>query len=143
MKETRVFNLIILDESGSMCAIKGEAISSVNESIQTIRCAEKENENQKHFVSLVTFNQKARTVYDCEPVSEIREMTSDDYHPDCCTALFDAMGYALTRLAVKVKDNPFVWPISTGDDHFGNVLHVCRRREANSYLCGHQRFDSH
>lgn len=105
MKETRVFNLIILDESGSMCAIKGEAISSVNESIQTIRCAEKENENQKHFVSLVTFNQKARTVYDCEPVSEIREMTGDDYHPDCCTALFDAMGYALTRLAVKVKDD--------------------------------------
>ena len=39
------------------------------------------------FVSLATFKQKAWTVYDCESVSEIRKMTSDDYHPDCCTAL--------------------------------------------------------
>lgn len=43
--KTRVFNLIILDESGSMQSIKKEAIDSVNETIQTIRSAEQENEN--------------------------------------------------------------------------------------------------
>ena len=37
--KTRIFNLIILDESGSMIAIKKEAIDSMNETIQTIRQA--------------------------------------------------------------------------------------------------------
>ena len=35
--KTRIFNLIIIDESGSMQSIKKEAIDSVNETIQTIR----------------------------------------------------------------------------------------------------------
>ncbi len=39
--KTRVFNLIILDESGSMQSIKKEDINSVNETVQTIRFAEK------------------------------------------------------------------------------------------------------
>lgn len=52
--KTKVFNLIILDESGSMHSIKKEAIYSVNETVQTIRSAEKKNEEQEHFISLVT-----------------------------------------------------------------------------------------
>ncbi|WP_307768563.1 hypothetical protein [uncultured Bacteroides sp.] len=39
--KTRIFNLIILDESGSMYSIKKEAIDSVNETVQTIRSAER------------------------------------------------------------------------------------------------------
>ena len=39
--KTRIFNLIIIDESGSMQSIKGAAIDSVNETIQTIRSAQK------------------------------------------------------------------------------------------------------
>ena len=35
--KTKIFNLIIIDESGSMQSIKKEAIDSVNETIQTIR----------------------------------------------------------------------------------------------------------
>ena len=37
----RVFNLIILDESGSMCSIEKQAIDGVNETVQTIRAAQK------------------------------------------------------------------------------------------------------
>jgi hypothetical protein len=39
--KTRIFNLIILDESGSMSSIEQEAISGVNETIQTIRAAQR------------------------------------------------------------------------------------------------------
>lgn len=46
---TRVFNLIILDESGSMQSIKKEAIDSVNETVQTIRSAEKNNHQYYDF----------------------------------------------------------------------------------------------
>ena len=54
--KTRIFNLIIIDESGSMQSIKKEAIDSVNETFQTIRSAQKKHEDQEHYVSLVTFN---------------------------------------------------------------------------------------
>ncbi len=52
----RVFNLIILDESGSMSSIKKQAIDGVNETVQTIRTAQKKHEDQEHFVTLVAFN---------------------------------------------------------------------------------------
>lgn len=103
--KTRVFNLIILDESGSMQSIKKEAIDSVSETVQTIRSAEKKNENQEHFVSLVTFNDDVKTVYDCVPAKEVKELTSETYHPDCCTALYDAMGMSLNVIRSKVGED--------------------------------------
>lgn len=102
--KTRIFNLIILDESGSMYSIKKEAIDSVNETVQTIRSAEKKNEDQEHFVSLVTFNDDVKMVYDCVPSAEVRELTSETYRPDCCTALYDAMGMSLNVLRSKVAE---------------------------------------
>lgn len=101
----RIFNLIILDESGSMQSIKKEAVDSVNETVQTIRAAERKNADQEHFVSLVTFNDNVKTVYDCVPAVEVKELTSEDYCPDCCTALYDAMGLSLNVLRPKVTEN--------------------------------------
>ena len=102
--KTRIFNLIIIDESGSMQSIKKQAIDSVNETIQTIRSAQTKYENQKHYVSLITFNDDVKTVYDCVSVSEVKELTSENYHPDCCTALYDAMGLSVNALRKKVAE---------------------------------------
>lgn len=101
--KTRVFNLIILDESGSMQCIRKEAIDSVNETIQTIRSAETKNPDQEHIVSLVTFNDNVKTIYNCVPIKEVNELT--DYNPSCCTALYDAMGMSLTALRGNVAEN--------------------------------------
>ncbi|MDE6120908.1 MAG: VWA domain-containing protein, partial [Muribaculaceae bacterium] len=61
----RVFNLIILDESGSMISIGKQAIDSVNETIQTIRHSQRMHEDQDHYISLVVFNSiEVRTVFD-------------------------------------------------------------------------------
>ncbi len=100
--KTRVFNLIILDESGSMQSIKKEAIDSVNETVQTICAAQKKNEDQEHYVSLITFNDNVKTTYDCVPAEEVKELTADTYCPACCTALYDAMGLSLNALRPKV-----------------------------------------
>lgn len=102
--KTRIFNLIIIDESGSMQSIKKQAIDSVNETIQTIRSAQTKYENQEHYVSLITFNDDVKTIYDCVPVSEVKELTSENYHPDCCTALYDAMGLSVNALRKKVAE---------------------------------------
>ena len=103
--KTRIFNLIIIDESGSMQSIKKEAIDSVNETIQTIRSAQKKHEEQEHYVSLVTFNDDVKTVYECGAVNEVKELTAETYRPDCCTALYDAMGISLNALRKKVAED--------------------------------------
>lgn len=107
--EQRVFNLIILDESGSMELIKREAVSGFNETVQTIKTAQKKFPSQQHFVSLVTFNgDKISTVYDVLPVAEIAELRDGDFHPNCTTPLYDAMGMSLLALEQKVGDNDVV-----------------------------------
>lgn len=95
----RVFNLIILDASGSMFSIRQQAISGVNETIQTIRQAQKDHPQLEQVVSFVWFNTtETRTVYDHTPIAEVRELTNDDYVPDACTPLYDAVGNALNDL---------------------------------------------
>ncbi len=103
--KTKIFNLIIIDESGSMGSIEQQAINSVNETIQTIRSAEKKHEDQEHYVSLVTFNNDVKTVYECVPANEVQELTAETYQPDCCTALYDAMGMSLNALRKKVAED--------------------------------------
>lgn len=103
--KTRIFNLIIIDESGSMQSIKKEAIDSVNETIQSIRSAQKKHEEQEHYVTLVTFNDDVKTIYECVHVDEIKELAGDTYQPDCCTALYDAMGFSLNTLRKKVAED--------------------------------------
>ena len=98
----RIYNLIILDESGSMQSIKKEAIDSVNETIQTIRCVQQQNDNQEQFVLFVTFHNEVRILHDCVPCEKVQELTGYDYMPQCCTALYDAMGISLTALRNKV-----------------------------------------
>jgi uncharacterized protein YegL len=101
---TKIFNLIIIDESGSMDCIKQQAIDSVNETIQTIRAAQERNESQEHFVSIVSFNDNVKTISDCVAVDEVQELTKNTYQPNCCTALYDAMGLSLNALRKKVAD---------------------------------------
>ena len=103
--KTRIFNLIIIDESGSMQSIKTAAIDSVNETIQTIRSAQKKHEEQEHYVSLVTFNDDVKSVYECVPVDKVEELTAETYNPNCCTALYDAMGMSLNALRPKAAED--------------------------------------
>lgn len=104
--EKKIYNLIILDESGSMMSIKSQAISGLNETMQTIRDAQEKYEDQSHYVTLVSFNtNKVKTIYDCCPVHRIQELDNNDYQPSACTPLYDAMGVSLSQLKSVVKDD--------------------------------------
>jgi len=105
----RVFNLIILDESGSMSSIEKQAIDGVNETVQTIRSAQKKHEDQEHYVSLVAFNSdEIKTIYDTMEADKVEDITDKQYQPSCCTPLYDAMGIALNHLRKNVTDNDVV-----------------------------------
>ncbi|MBR4297926.1 MAG: VWA domain-containing protein [Bacteroidaceae bacterium] len=103
--KTRIFNLVIIDESGSMHSVKRETINNVNETIQTIRAAQNKHEDQEHYVTIVTFHNDVNTVCDCVKVDEVKEFNEDTYNPNCCTALYDAMGMSLHSLKKNVAEN--------------------------------------
>ena len=104
--KTRIYNLIILDKSGSMSSIAKAAISGFNETIGGIRSAqERFNDTQEHYVSLMIFcNCEKRLVYDKVPVSKVTELTRKEYQPCCCTPLYDAMGISINALHRDIKD---------------------------------------
>lgn len=106
--KNKIYNLVIVDESGSMGRLREATLSGINETIGTIRSAQDEfADTQEHFLTLVSFNSTAdhadvRTLINCRPISEIGEDFSD-YQPHGCTPLYDAMGLSLIRLHEKVK----------------------------------------
>lgn len=103
--KTQVFNVIILDKSGSMESIRQAAVDGFNETLAGIKKAqEKYAESQEHFVSLLTFcDCEKKYVFDKVPVAKARKLTLDDYEPCCCTPLYDAMGLTLTTMRNHVR----------------------------------------
>jgi hypothetical protein len=103
MSTDHVYNLIILDESGSMSAIKSSTISGFNEVVQTIKGIEKQYPEQKHFISLVTFNGLGiKTKLDKHPVSELLQIDERTYNPDAMTPLYDAIGLSVLKLRMDI-----------------------------------------
>lgn len=112
MEAKNIYNLIILDESGSMSNIEKQAVSAVNETIQGIRKAQKLNPGQNYYVSLVVFEgdgpRGVRFVRDRVPVENIEDIKQEEYIPGACTPLYDAMGLSITALKEATRENDSV-----------------------------------
>lgn len=98
--KTQVFNVIILDKSGSMERNRTAAVDGFNETLAGIKKAQENHvDTQVHFVSLLTFcDCEKNYVFDEVPVAEARPLMPDDYQPCCCTPLYDAIGITLTSM---------------------------------------------
>ena len=102
----KIYNLIVLDASGSMYSIRNEAIAGVVETVQTIRTAQADNAEQEQLFSLVVFNGKRiDTVYDRMPITKVPDFSEKDYQPTDNTPLYDAMGDAITNLHRYINDD--------------------------------------
>lgn len=105
--KARIYNLIIVDESGSMSHLREATLSGINETIGTIKSAQKEfAETQEHTLTLVTFDSDSnrpdvRIMIDNQSTVEVKEFK--DYMPRGCTPLYDAMGQSLTKLHTAIK----------------------------------------
>lgn len=99
----KIYNLIILDESGSMESIKKPTVSGFNELVQTMKGLQKEHKEQKHFISFITFNGLGiKTKLFNQPVEELSLITEKMYNPDASTPLYDAIGDAVLRLKHEI-----------------------------------------
>lgn len=100
----KIFNLIILDESGSMESIKSATLSGFNEVVQTIKGASEQFPEQQHTVTLVTFNGMGITTrLDNQPADQLVLLTDELFRPNASTPLYDAMGRSLLRLEWQIE----------------------------------------
>lgn len=106
MKKIQVFNVIILDRSGSMECIRMAAVEGLNETLAGIKKAqEKFADTQEHYVSLVTFcSCETKHVFNKTPVADAHPLKIEDFQPCCTTPLYDAMGITLTSMRKHVKE---------------------------------------
>ncbi|MDO4512126.1 MAG: VWA domain-containing protein [Bacteroidales bacterium] len=104
---SKVYNVVILDKSGSMNSIRKAAVDSVNETFGAIRSARRSNEGQEHFVTLLAFcGCEQKMIYENTPIDEVTDISIDAYVPCCTTPLYDAIGITCSRLQTAVKGDP-------------------------------------
>ena len=105
MNTQKIYNLVILDASGSMSAIYNQALSGVKETIATIRMAQQQHPDLEQYLTLASFSAGENflnRIYSAKPIVEVRDITSADYPLLGCTALYDAMGTTISELQQKL-----------------------------------------
>ena len=105
-QKTKIYNLVILDKSGSMTSIAQGAVMGFNETLHGIRKAqEMYKDTQEHYVSLLVFcNCEKKYLYDKVPVTKVTDLKMRQYHPCCSTPLYDAMGFSLNALLKDIQN---------------------------------------
>ena len=123
--KTKVFNVIILDKSGSMSSIARQAVDGVNETIGSIKSAQEKNPDQEHIVTLVAFcGCELKAIYDNVPVAETKKLTDKDYRPCCMTPLYDAIGTTISHVhALKAKEENSLAIVTIITDGYENASH--------------------
>ena len=113
--KTKVYNVIIMDRSGSMWDIQKSAIQGYNEVLGGIKAdAKTYAETQEHFMTLVLFDSTSiDNVYWNEDPAKAAILTNKTYEPGASTPLYDAIGKTLTRLQKELKGDPNVSVIVT------------------------------
>lgn len=117
-----IYNLLILDGSGSMRPFHNAARIGYNQTLNAIREAQKTYATeQQHFASFVIFNDDVTKVFENESILEVPNLTMSQYNPGGCTAMFDAIGMSLTnlkqRLNSKEKTMAVITIISDGEEN--------------------------
>lgn len=101
----KVYNLIILDESGSMESIKQPTINGFNELLQSIKRSANDNPEIEQWINFYSFNgvlikEQVRLT----KAGDQKPLSVNSYRPDDMTPLYDAIGIAANTLQ-RVLEN--------------------------------------
>lgn len=116
----RVFNLIIVDESGSMSIIERQALMGLNETLETVKKMQDLHKDMEQRVTLITFDSShKRYVFDNAPVGDTHLLTYKEYRPGGATPLYDAIGMGISKLNAQTDadDNVLVTIITDGEEN--------------------------
>ena len=105
----RVFNLLVVDESGSMSIIERQALAGINETLATIRKMQKVHKELEQRVTLITFDSThKRLFYDNVSARKAHHLRSADYNPCGGTPPYDAIGMGIAKINAQATENDSV-----------------------------------
>ena len=119
-KEKKVYNLIIVDESGSMSIIRNEALAGLNETIETCKKMQEMHPELEQRITLISFDSGHFKVhFDNELAMKARKLTIEDYRPGGATPLYDAIGKGIAKLNAQTEagENVLVTIITDGEEN--------------------------
>ena len=91
----------IIDKSGSMEAVKEDAIGGFNRFLK-----EQQELPGESLFTLVLFDTEYRRVTDGRPIREVNTLNRKTYSPGGMTALLDAVGITVDRVARRIEKTP-------------------------------------
>ena len=101
--QKKVYNLIILDESGSMAAIASPVVSGLMEQLQQISI-EAKDEMLEQWVNFYSFNGEG--IKELLPIQKVlpgQTFSLDKYQPESMTPLYDAIGYSVNKIRYELE----------------------------------------
>ena len=94
MKKDLTEMVWILDRSGSMSGLESDTVGGFNAMVEKQR-----RQTWEALVTTVLFNQESVTLHDRLPIGQVEKLTERDYSVGGCTALLDAIGTTVRRIA--------------------------------------------
>ena len=99
MKKNKIKDIVfLLDRSGSMYSFVDDTIGGYNSYL------EKERKNNNSRVTTILFDDEYEVLHDRVHISDIKNITNKEYYTRGCTALYDAIGKAISNLDNKDTD---------------------------------------
>lgn len=93
--------VVVLDQSSSMSGVQQDVIDSFN---TMNRALADSRDADSILVSAWTFDSKPNLLFGYTPVSDVKDLTPQDYHPNGTTALYDAVMDAYTGIVAYGQD---------------------------------------
>lgn len=151
----KVFNLVILDASGSMSIIRKSAHQGLNDTIKQLRNIQKEMPDRQQLLTLLLFNSmQTEFVYNNTPIQEAGILPYAAFKPEGSTPLYDAIGcgIASVKKACGPKDSVMVTIITDGEEnssreythsHIKKLIAQCKQRGWDFTFIGTEGIDVH
>jgi len=140
--KTKVYNVIIMDRSGSMWDIQRPAIQGYNEVLGGVKAdAARFADTQEHFITLVLFDSTSiDNVYWNGDPEKAERLTDRTYVPGAATPLYDAVGRTLTALEKELhgdtKHSVVVTIITDGYENSSHEYSLAAVRALIEHLKG-------
>lgn len=96
-KVEEIYNVFVVDKSGSMSGLEKAIIDGFNKQTKEIKQLQEDYPEQKQFITWIQFDypEQIEKRFLNESIDKIPEMTTEDYVPRGSTALNDAIGIGI------------------------------------------------
>ena len=109
--------VFILDRSGSMAGLESDTIGGFNGMLK-----KQKEEEGKAYLTTVLFDDRYELLHNRIDIRKAKELTDKQYYVRGCTALLDAVGYTIQKIAhEKDDDSKVIFIITT--DGYENASH--------------------